>query len=152
MDETIAKLADLVRAGLLADELDAREATPAPWRAAHRIDGTHHVLGGPFPLPGCPSDTRLVHRDGGYTADWPKDVVNPEADAKHIARHDPARILAEVASKRALLDEVLGWKHASDCWVGTPNPGPCDCGRDARVPAVLTHLAQPYQETKEQHP
>jgi hypothetical protein len=70
----------------------------------------------------------------------------------------PARVLADVASKRTLLDEVLGWQHhkAEDpfysCRARPDLPewveaGPCDCGRDDRVRAVLTLLAQPYQET-----
>jgi hypothetical protein len=147
---TIPELADHVRRGCDADERTAQGATPAPWRAAHRIDGTHRVLGGPFPLPDTPSDTRVVHRDGGYTAEWPKEVVNPEVDADHIARHDPARVLAEVASKRALLDLALGWEHAVDdsgwCDCEQLIDSPCTCGRDERVRAVLTLLAQPYQE------
>jgi hypothetical protein len=58
----------------------------------------------------------------------------------------PARVLAEVASKRALLDEVLDWEHDSLChWMRPARPGMCTCGRDGRVRAVLTLLAQPYQ-------
>jgi hypothetical protein len=65
----------------------------------------------------------------------------------------PARVLAEVASKRALLDEVLNWGHDSLChWMRPVRPGMCTCGRDERVRTVLTLLAQPYQPSKEEHP
>jgi hypothetical protein len=36
-----------------------------------------------------------------------------KADARHIARHDPARVLAEVAAKRAILDKHRSLPRAS---------------------------------------
>lgn len=42
------------------------------------------------------------------------------ADAAHIARHDPARVLAEVDAKRRLLDEILWYESMQD--------GDCGCG------------------------
>jgi hypothetical protein len=81
---------------------------------------------------------------GGFAADqfW-----------RHFAPH---RILADVAARRTLLDEALGWEHghatrttqgAIYCAViDSPDSGyDCDCTRDARVRAVLTALAAPYQ-------
>jgi hypothetical protein len=78
--------------------------------------------------------------------------------------------LADVAARRTLLDEALGWKHkrhktspyrsciAETLLVDgrlrlraedeTPD-APCNCGRDERVRAVLTALAAPYQEAGE---
>ena len=85
---------------------------------------------------------------GGFAADqfW-----------RHFAPH---RILADVAGRRPLLDEALGWEHheVDDSFYSCPaspsrakvdwiHAGPCDCGRDERVRAVLTALAAPYQET-----
>ena len=74
----------------------------------------------------------------------------------------PHRILADVAARRTLLDEALGWEHheADDPFYFCPaspsrtkadpkHAGPCDCDRDTRVRAVLTALAAPYQETEE---
>ena len=77
-----------------------------------------------------------------------------------------ALILRDVAARRTLLDEALGWGHRIDgtdewysCSQARDGDGefatyddtragkPCDCGRDARVLAVLTALAAPYQET-----
>jgi hypothetical protein len=117
-EPTIPELADLVRAGLDADT----ETAP----------GIHDKLCG-----------KVLYGD-------------PYGDAPCDCGR-PARVLADAASKRALLDEVLGWRHqkAEDpfysCrarpdipeWVES---GPRDCGRDDRVRAVLTHLAQSYQE------
>ena len=67
--------------------------------------------------------------------------------------------LADVAARRTLLDEALGWEHheADDPFYSCPaspsrakadpeHAGPCDCDRDTRVRAVLTALATPYQE------
>lgn len=58
------------------------------------------------------------------------------------------RALAHVAARRQLLDAVVGWRHLRICAVASRiAPGPCDCGRDERVHAVLQALATPYQET-----
>lgn len=87
-------LVEFLRARLDEDEEAGKAATPGPWRATHRDDGTHHVFA---------ASDRKVHRDGGYPPDWPEDVVNPTADADHIARYDPARVLREVEAKRRIL-------------------------------------------------
>jgi len=134
MDETIAELADLVRAGCDEDE-----------RLAHELrawaDGTGRADGGAYEFHRLIGDPAV----GPFGGQSPIRNWGTGQDLAKLA--DPARVLAEVALKRALLDEALGWEHGSDCWTGTPNPGPCDCGRDERVRAVLTCLAQPYQET-----
>src|SRR5688500_18090508 len=58
-------------------------------------------------------DDLTIYDEGGHS----------EAHAAHIARWDPARVLAEVAAKRAIIDEETF--AAND---GTPNcqghPGP----------------------------
>ena len=85
-----------------------------------------------------------------------------DADAAHIARHDPARVLAEVESKRAILDEVQSWSHryldedpffscSQAVAPGETEPGsgcadderagqPCDCGLGQRRAAILGPL------------
>jgi hypothetical protein len=165
---TIPELADLIRQGLAEDERIAREAcgatvvgVPGDWRQAPGGDewavsddkeGIELLVG---LRPGLP---RLADPLSGYwgsiAASRDEDCLDqpgtqrPRGEFTHAARHDPARVLAEVASKRALLDEALGWRHDSECW-SRHGPGlSCDCGLDKRVRAVLTHLAQPYQETK----
>lgn len=142
-EPTIAELADQIQAGLDADEQAARTATPGPWTL---YDNNY-----PETIYGDGDKTAVVAggRWGGEAS-----VFESTADAVHIARHDPARVLAEVASKRALLDLALGWSHDAaeygvryaPCEALADPPGPCDCGWDERVLAVLQHLAQPYQE------
>jgi hypothetical protein len=94
-------------------------------------------------------------------------IIGPKAMTEHIARHDPHRVLADVAARRTLLDEALAWGHQreDDDWYSCAQArdedgewacsndaragAPCDCGRDERVRAVLTALAAPYQEAGE---
>ena len=76
-----------------------------------------------------------------------------------------ARVLAEVAAKRAILDEITGWRHEvvdGDCWYTcaaatedrdggeTCDEGrqgsPCDCGLDARRDRLVRLLAAPYAD------
>ncbi len=148
-----------VRAEMDAAEEVALAATKGPWRATHREDGTHHVFA---------ASDRKVHRDGGYPADWPPEVVNPAADADHIARHDPAAVLRRIAADRALLDDLLAERHYvndGDCWYtcraateerdGGENCNdeergkPCDCGRDTRIHRYVRHLAEGWGWTEE---
>lgn len=92
-------------------------------------------------------------------------VVLHDGDRGHILRHDPARVLLEIDAKRQLLAEVLSEPHfisADDHWNTCPAivdedgvplcldesraPGPCDCGRGARVARRLHLLALPYAD------
>lgn len=99
MDELTA----FVRARLDEDEAAARAGarrTGMPWRAE--------------PQPGTPGglvldEIGLVGSTGGLYA------------AEHIARHDPARVLREVAAKRALLS--LHAVHSEpERWGDHPDP------------------------------
>jgi hypothetical protein len=72
----------------------------------------------------------VVHGDGTPPSD---------SQADHIARHDPARVLAEVAAKRAILDlhepyesERVG---GQSCWA---------CNRDGWPCETVRLLAQPF--------
>lgn len=66
-----------LRARLEEDEQAALAAKPGPW-----------------------------HADGGsvYATHWIDEVVDYSESAEHIARHDPARVLADVAAKRQVVD------------------------------------------------
>jgi hypothetical protein len=81
MDDLVAFL----RARLDEDEQVAR-ATPYPWPWAEDEDEVGHVWA---------EGLNLVVKD-----------AYPE-NARHIARWDPARVLAEVEAKRRILDEVV---------------------------------------------
>lgn len=162
-DETIAKLADLVRTGLDNDQADAE-------RHACALDCLGHVS----------RDWQRVRNERGSAStmdalrsvgleelgqDWPGKPEGAGHGIHYVTMRgtamDPARVLGEVASKRALLAEALGWGHDTSRHTAFGEPSrlcgasagnPCDCGRDDRVRAVLTLLAQPYQTPKEPHP
>jgi hypothetical protein len=63
--------------------------------------------------------------------------IPAEAMAGHIARHDPARVLADVAAKRAIaaLHPDSGWN--SECQAGCIEGWPC---------RTLLYLAAPYAD------
>jgi len=89
-----------LRACLDDDERVAREASGDPWRRGA-------IEGYPFSQPG---DVYAIAPDGTPahiavgTRCGPE--ISPEQSSSHIARHDPARVLAEVAAKRAIVDWV----------------------------------------------
>jgi hypothetical protein len=130
-------LVEFLRARLDEDEQVARAAMPGPWRWS--TDGA--FLGetsstsdwtwghcGPDLLAANGED---VLTSTGYDAD---NVVVLRADAEHIARHDPARVLAEVAAKRALIAAVDADKDPFDA-LGAES---------AYESLVCEHLALPY--------
>ena len=115
-------LTEFLLARIAEDEAVATAATPGPWR--HNQDGD--VLS---------SEWCVVDTESGAN---PPDVT----DAAHIARHDPARILAECEAKRQIIDEhQIEVGGASQCCVRCGVPGyesieaPCD---------TIKYLALPY--------
>lgn len=74
-------------------------------------------------------------RNGEGTLDWADDGDPTDI---HIARHDPAAVLADVASKRAILERML--LSMSD-----PNPDRLVQARVICMP-VLELLARPYRD------
>jgi hypothetical protein len=117
-----------LRAQLDADEQVARAASEPPWtveRASVMHSGptaSHH-----------PDGQRLGRTVVASVGAWDLGVPTA-ADAEHIARWDPARVLAEVDAKRPMLEwiEDLEAKTLNDnLW-----------NIDAYHPLLL--LAQPY--------
>ena len=102
----VDELVTFVRAALDRDEQVALAATAGPWwhdpgkawlgpEAFEAYDlrkGEEFVGYGESPFSGC------------IAATGPGSHVQSMADAEHIARWDPARVLAEVQAKRAILD------------------------------------------------
>ena len=87
------------------EEALARAATLGPWEAfAVGRAGMHIVR----PVGDCEWVSQVNRRDR----------AEQEADASHIARHDPARALREVRAKRAIVaraqDGSLGGQAAQD--------------------------------------
>ncbi|MEU5987478.1 DUF6221 family protein [Spirillospora sp. NPDC047418] len=110
-------LVEFLRARLARDEQIARDCSSAPWKAT-------------------PSGT--VNTD----SDDPAFVAKAENDAyaEHIARHDPARTLAEVAARRRIVDD-----YEKNAWIlaqGHRTPE-LEAAQAAREP-VLRILALPY--------
>lgn len=148
----IDTLAATIRAGLDAEAEDAQRATPGPWESV--VD--HHQRG--------VVDTSVwSDKLGYYITEKISSGERHIADGRHIARQDPARVLAAVARDRQLLDLLLAEEHhvAEDQWYTCPaatqerdggtyaetdGGGRCTCGRDARVAAYLAVLAEAYEE------
>lgn len=160
---TAASLVEWLRAQLDEDEQAARAAWPGPWRYNPRkqwespktfgrpqAPPEEYVAAGPLTSPECVAVT------------GPADDEKAMSTAEHIVRHDPARVLAEVAAKRRIIDEVMGWDHddpdgagyyscplvpdstraADDEWDGVS----CLCGLAARRMAILRPLASSYAD------
>jgi hypothetical protein len=102
---------------------------PAPWADRTDIDGEH-------PFVEDADGDRIMHHE---------DSVPEIETTAHIARYDPARVLAEVAAKRAILDEHSpppppkeegkGWLGCFTCIGYVGEREPC---------TTVRLLAQPY--------
>ncbi|MGZ4621477.1 MAG: DUF6221 family protein [Blastococcus sp.] len=111
------------------DERVAREATAGPWRYNPRkewhtdlamlararagrltFDGEEFVGAGPEDETTC------------VAATGPSDEPQSMADAAHIARWDPARVLAECAAKRRIVEIESRWRRTKDIVVTSSGP------------------------------
>ena len=104
----------------------------------------------------------------GY--DKVKHVMLPSSEdgaARHIARHDPARVLAECESKRRIVTEAFevaatidgewgcchdaddirrGYREPTPGWGDEPEPLPADCAGPEVAGKFLQGLALPYAD------
>ena len=94
-----------------------------------RIEEDEAVARGVDAGPSWFSATNLVSDGDGSLA-----VLDHDADADHIARHDPARVLADCKAKRAIVHQAVGIS------VVARMEGEEDLGGSA----ILGFLAQPY--------
>lgn len=104
---TTATIADFILARVGEDEAAARAASPGGWS----YGDADSVAGGSLY-----DETRMI---GEVYYEQPTDhdgsivrhLLAPEADAngRHIARHDPARVLAQCAAYRAIVEEHKSW-------------------------------------------
>lgn len=85
-----------------ADEQAAKAATPGPWSSdptgtvCADVDLEPDGSGGEILPPGGPREVAECYRD--------ERVGERGANADHIARHDPSAVLADVAAKKAIVD------------------------------------------------
>ena len=122
-------IAEFLAARLDVDEAVALDATAGPWQQAPTTrrhitatGSTEEIVYTTTPEPGAIS---LTVASTGVERDR-QNLRN----AEHIARHDPARALREIASKRAILElhanGTPGVDYCKSCWDGnTPLDWPC---------------------------
>ena len=132
----VDELITWLRAQLDEDERVARAASVGPW-LTKRADSVY-------------ADETTVVLQPGPLPDWATLVVPPQEEggegidpgnAEHIARWDPARVLAEIDAKRRILEI----HHHIECQHDRYGPdGDCaECGNE--YPCETVHLlAQPY--------
>lgn len=111
-------LAEFLLARYAEDEAAARAASPSPWQygsvesiaGGALYDATRRIASIAYEQPDDHDGTIARH------------LLWQEADANgaHIARHDPARVLADVAAKRAI---VARCEHAVKSFDRYPNAG-----------------------------
>ena len=100
-----------LRARLEEDEHIARAAVAAPWAAK---GGS--ISGGSPPNHGDFGEVHILpYASNEYDPD--------EATAAHIARHDPARVLADIQSKRRVVDAYVEWSAVPQAQVANFNDG-----------------------------
>jgi hypothetical protein len=110
-------IAEFLAARYAEDEADAIEAKKDPdgdafpgdpddgqWTAYDHRAGRYDTDQRPFRLVGAEVQDTLT----GWTVCETGRAGHAVAVSKHIARHDPARVLAEVAAKRAILADLEG--------------------------------------------
>jgi len=94
-----------------ADALAAQKADPTPWTAQVSTDGpwpTDHDMRSGAGLVVSASDVGLWDCEGSNT------LCMAGPTSQHIARHDPARVLREVAAKRTLMDYAFALMAAAN--------------------------------------
>lgn len=104
-----ADLVAFLRARLDEDERIAKATTPVPVPGRWRMAQDKHAPGdAPVSLIQGQDDEPPEYRGYGYNVPvivsailWAGEV---SPDLEHIARHDPARVLAQVAAMRAVVD------------------------------------------------
>ena len=93
-------LTEFLLARIAEREAVARAATYGPWRynpaKVNAIDRSESVFAG---KPGTMAIT--------VASTGPSDDPQSMSDAAHIALHDPARVLAECAAKRAIVEAMV---------------------------------------------
>ena len=122
--------AAFVAARLDEDEAAAKAATPGPWHAAG--EDILSRAGDPYWTGACAANAA-------------------GADAAHIARHDPARVLREVKAKRAIM---AMWEHENMPSVYQPEPEVQELINERRdtIEMVLCEMAAVWSDHPDYRP
>ncbi|MBC6460280.1 DUF6221 family protein [Actinomadura sp. HBU206391] len=96
----IERLVAWLHATIQADKALAEAATEGPWEAAIDDHGRDGIEAGVW----------AGNMNGRYIAEIITRGPAHIADAQHIARHDPARVLAEVAARQERITLYLAAK------------------------------------------
>lgn len=118
-------LTDFLLARIAEDESSARAATQGPWTS----QGGGYVMP-PTPWTRGSWERSAVVRPGGYS------LSQSNADAAHIVRHDPARVMAECEAKREIV-EIHSGRDGVCTYRDEYDPNGC---------GTLRALALPYAE------
>lgn len=115
------------------DEGTAQAATRGPWRyEVFRRDG----LKSEWVLSGTSDPYGVIMGDVGIGWMANTGVPNPE----HIARHDPARVLREVAALRRIIDDYrIADRACMGADAGDPSYATIRAGRDAFKSVLQTY-------------
>ncbi|WP_404974871.1 DUF6221 family protein [[Kitasatospora] papulosa] len=115
-------LVEFLRARLDEDEADAAAASPGPWHVNAEQD-------------------EVLAADGITVADgFALSNQQLRATACHIARHDPARILAEVNARREIVKEYAHYQDTD----GLVDAHDYDSGWANALGLVVRGIAQSY--------
>lgn len=117
-------LTTFLRACLDDDERVARKCAPGPWV-----------------ILGEPRESYVVSAAGVAVAlGWLR-------DAAHIARWDPARVLAEIDAKRRIIDAYMDAVHMHQAMSETDDDGKWDwLFKEESLEGVVKLLALPYAD------
>ena len=103
---------------LAEDERVAKAATPGPWHVAWSYRG---------PSVQSSSDGACIadERDNDHHASYATGDPLLEANSRHVALNDPARVLRTVAALRKIIERHDVWHECDevlfegiDCWIG----------------------------------
>lgn len=99
----MSDLTDFLLARIAEDEAVARAASPSPWQYGDVASVAGGSLYDKTRMIGDLHYEHLGNHDGSIV----RHLLSDEADANgaHIARHDPARVLAECEAKRRIVEE-----------------------------------------------
>lgn len=112
-------LTEFLLARIAEDEAVAREAAPGHWSYSGGDSvGAWTLYDSQWSIASMTVYEEDVRRTNQPLSNKPGSTgpayVDPDANGRHIARHDPARVLAECKAKRYIVDIHSGWHACPD--------------------------------------